>query len=50
MNYEEKIIDGILCWRSRPDAEWKACTLEALSARVIELEKRIAAAIRQLQG
>ena len=22
MYYEEKIIDGVLCWRNSPDGEW----------------------------
>lgn len=40
MYYEEKLIDGILCWRSRPDAEWTPFTLKELSNRVVVAERR----------
>ena len=39
MYYEEKIIDGILCWRNKPDGDFKPCTLEELSAEVVRLKK-----------
>ncbi len=40
MYYEEKMIDGILCWRNKPDGVFKPCTLEELSAEVVGLREK----------
>ena len=32
MYHEEKVIDGVLCWRGTPDGEWQQYTLEQLTA------------------
>lgn len=40
MYYEEKIIDGVLCWRNQPDGEWRAFSATELSGRVRIAEKR----------
>lgn len=40
MYYEEKLIDGILHFRSTPDAEFEPYTLTELSRRYVELNKR----------
>lgn len=32
MYHEEKIIDGVLCWRGTPDGEWTQYTLQALTS------------------
>ena len=37
MYYEEKIINGVLCYRTTPNGEWEQFTLEALSAAYISL-------------
>jgi hypothetical protein len=36
MYYEEKIIDGVLCWRSHPKGEWMPFSLEALTKKLME--------------
>jgi hypothetical protein len=38
MYYEEKIIDGILCWRSNPDGEWKKFRVEVLTGEIVRLK------------
>ena len=45
MYHEEKVINGVLCWRGTPDGEWAQYTLEAMTvaltserARAKELE------------
>jgi len=37
MYYEEKLIDGVMCWRGVPDGEWTPYTLKELSARYAAL-------------
>lgn len=31
MYYEEKVIDGVLCWRNTPDGEWTQFKSDALT-------------------
>ena len=33
MYYEEKIIDGILCYRCTPNGDWTKFSIESLSKR-----------------
>ncbi len=42
MYYEEKVIDGILCWRGTPDGEWKQKTQPQLSEMVESLRAKLA--------
>lgn len=49
MYYEEKIIDGILCWRNDPDGPWIPFTLARLSGRTIDLQSRISSLEADLQ-
>ena len=37
MYYEEKIINGILCWRSTPKGMWTAYSAEELTIKLTEL-------------
>lgn len=41
MFHEEKVILGVLCWRSTPDGEWREFTAHQLTLRLIELETRL---------
>jgi len=41
MYYEEKIVDGILCYRGTPDGEWIPFTLEELSRAYVVLQYRL---------
>lgn len=45
MFHEEKIINGVLMWRSTPNGEWLPVSLEVVTKRLIE-ERELA---RQLQ-
>lgn len=38
MYYEEKIIDGILCWRSGPNDPWTRFSMKDLSQRAKQLD------------
>jgi len=40
MYYEEKMIDGILYWRDKPDGTFKLYTLKELSAEVVGLREK----------
>lgn len=33
MYYEERLINGLMCWRGHPDGAWTVYTLEELSER-----------------
>jgi hypothetical protein len=39
MYYEEKIIDGVLCFRIRPQDSFKQYSIEFLSEEVIKLRE-----------
>jgi len=41
MYKEEKVINGVLCVRYKPDAEFTPYTVEELTTRVLEDETRI---------
>lgn len=42
MFHEEKMIGGVLCWRSTPDGAWNIYSLQALSAKIVEQKLEIA--------
>jgi hypothetical protein len=35
MYYEEKVIDGVLCYRTTPDGEWYQLSAQALTERLM---------------
>lgn len=39
MYYEEKIINGVLMCRSRPDGDWEQCSINQMSERIMTLER-----------
>ena len=41
MYYEEKIIDGILHYRLSPSAEFKPCTLESLTDKMLKYKDEV---------
>jgi hypothetical protein len=49
MYYEEKIINGVLCWRTDPKDEFAPYTIEELSSRVVSQGARIEAAVKTLR-
>lgn len=46
MYYEEKVVDGVLCWRSQPDGEWTVYTAQQLTDRLIRLTAEVQSAVR----
>ena len=40
MYYEEKIIDGILCWRNTPTGYWLKCSDRKITEKLIEAEAK----------
>lgn len=40
MYHEEKVINGVLCWRGTPDGEWKQYTAEALTTALVAERSR----------
>jgi hypothetical protein len=42
MFHEEKIIKGILHWRSIPNGEWTPYTAEQMTKKFLELTQRLA--------
>jgi len=41
MYYEEKIVDGILCYRETPDGEWIPFTVEQLTIAFVALRLKL---------
>jgi len=46
MYYEEKVIDGVLHCRSRPDGEWRELSAKEITAKLMT-ERKISASLRQ---
>lgn len=42
MYYEEKMIDGVLCWRGGQNDEWQPISTEGLSRRLLAADSRVA--------
>jgi len=34
MYYEEKVVDGVLCWRNFPNDPWRPMDQKSLTARI----------------
>lgn len=41
MYYEEKVIDGVLCWRGSPNGEWIPITIEHLTDQYVQLRREM---------
>jgi hypothetical protein len=37
--YEEKILDGVLCWKVTPDGEWVQKTAQQLTEMLLEARR-----------
>ena len=48
MYNEEKIINGVLMFRSTPDGEWRQCSIEKMGERIIQLQKDVEGLHEQL--
>jgi len=42
MFYEEKIINGVLMYRTTPDGDWQQCSIEKMGQRIVELQAEVA--------
>lgn len=49
MYYEEKIIDGILCYRCKPNGDWTKFTIETLSERAYNDRQKLKALTLRVQ-
>ena len=43
MYYEEKLIDGILCYRCTPNGDWTKFSIETLSKRAYDDRQKLKA-------
>jgi len=54
MYHEQKLVDGVWCYRNHPDAKWTRYTLEELSLMYEDLDRRLnvvlAALYRECDG
>lgn len=41
MFYEESVVDGVLCWRGRPDGDWVPCSYRKITERLIEARAKL---------
>ena len=41
MYYEEKLINGVLMCKTKPDGEWGQCSIEKMGLRILELENTV---------
>ena len=41
MYYEEKIINGLLCYRTTPDGKWEPCPLHIVTTKLKETEEKL---------
>lgn len=41
MYHEEKIIDGVLCWRGTPRGEFIQYTAEELTQKIVALREQL---------
>jgi hypothetical protein len=41
MYYEEKVVEGILCWRNDKEGSWIPFAPHAMTARIQRLEKEL---------
>lgn len=48
MYYEEKIIDGVLCWRTSPDREFTPYSPQQLTERIEQYQAAIQRAFETL--
>jgi len=49
MYYAEKMINGILHYKTTPYGDWKPKSIESLSNRVVKAEKKVQELKRKLQ-
>lgn len=48
MYYEERLINGVLMFRTTPCGDWHQCSIENMSQRIIEMGAEIRALKLQL--
>lgn len=41
MYYREKVIEGVLCFQTKPNGQWHQLSLEQLTNRIVNLRKEV---------
>lgn len=41
MYKEERVVNGVLCWRGTPNGEWTQYTAEEITARYLEIKGKL---------
>lgn len=49
MYYEEKVVDGVLCWRSKPDGAWTQFTAQELTVQVVQTKQAALALMARVE-
>jgi len=49
MYYEEKIINGVLCWRGTPAGEWRECTPQRITIKLVEAQQQSVDSVKQIK-
>lgn len=49
MYHEERVVDGVLCWRSLPNDNWTPFTAKELTAMLQESKRELEHSNRQLR-
>jgi len=49
MYYREKVIDGILCFQTTPNGEWKKLTSEQLTNKIVNLKNDVSELNKELE-
>lgn len=53
MYYDEKVIDGVLMYRTTPNGDWKQCSIHIMGAKILSQEniiKELRESIRILES
>jgi len=38
MYYEERVVNGVLMFRTAPESDWRQCSIEKMSQRIVEMD------------
>lgn len=47
MYYEERVINGVLCWRNTPNGAWHPMDAETLTIRLVKAQRDVVRAASQ---
>ena len=49
MYYKEEVINGVLCFKTTPNGEWKQFTLEQLTNKIVNLKNEVSQLNKELE-